>query len=394
MGDDDLRRALELLVQHRDVLGPLLGAPQVHVPQQVVPSKSPPLTVRSLWRRYWEDEGFALDTAHTEKARMESRGERVGALDVEVSVAGALRKMGDLLVEEMTVAVIKSLRTALAGMTTRYKRPFKPATINRIVCRFARMFEWATEPQQRYIAVNPIRKVPRLKEDNVKRGKIAKEDSLAYLLTFWDASKAKSDRKAQALHVVRFLVLGFIDTGMRRMELINLQWDHVDLATGRVSLLALDRKNDRPLAPILTPRALAALKNIPRVDGCPYVCANLATKERYDPTYLYRVFEDGVTKSGMQGPAGENITWHTLRHSFAYKARVQWKLPQRTVREMLGQKTDSAFERYGIVDQEEIDMASEARDVAIARATAELEAQRKGPHGAGLQVVRKEETGE
>ena len=346
---DELAHALAVLLTKSGALqGALAGA---------VARARPRTTVRALWLRYWRAEGHALDSSKTEDGRMRA------LLEIEVPTEDrGLVKFGDVEIHEVTCEMGMSLLERYAKTTTKYGTHPKPGTRNRCRTRLKRLFQWEIERPRavRELDENPLRGLPMEKEDNVKRSKIAKEETLAELL-----------RHASPL--AKAFILTCIDTGMREAEVCALQWPHIDEQTGRVSLLALDRKNDEPLAPRLSARALEACRAL-RVPGVPWVFANPKTKYRYHTRWITEHFYDAVATSGLTGTGGERITPHTLRHSFVYKARVLWKLPQRTVRAMIGQKTDSAFNRYGIVDQEEMDAAYEVRDAAIMRELAEQRA--------------------
>lgn len=361
MPNDELRKALEVLLR------------------AATAESGPPLreshTVRQLWLRYWRAEGHTLDSAKSEDSRM-----RV-LLNLPVPAERGLVKYGDLDIQEVTVELTMALFDRYAKTETKYGRPPKPATKNRGRARIRRMFQWEVERPRavRMLDENPVRGLPMDKEDNVKRGKF-NEPMLEIL-------------KPHSTPLAWAFTLACYDTGMREMEVVNLQWPHIDEQTGRVSLLALDRKNDDPLAPRLSARALDALQAI-RVAGMPWVFGNPKTRRRYNPRWITALFDDAVSKAGLTGPNNEKLTPHSLRHSFAYIMRVVHKTPETVVQKMLGQKTRAAFVRYGIVDQAEMDAAYDVRDAGIAKATAELEAKRRGPQAA-LHIVRnQEETGE
>lgn len=256
--------------------------------------------------------------------------------------------------------------------TTRLGGPPETGTINRELERLRAVLNWAVAVGM--IPPHPLQSMHMPAENNVKQTKIRDEDDFELLLS------ACADQH----HALPALVLLYFDGGLRRLEGIHAKW--ADLETkanggGRLRLIGARTKSGKPRMPHLTRRTMIQLADLPRVSE--WVFANVRTYrngrkgkwfgEPYNPMYLYRCFQAAVVASGLEAEAGEKITFHTLRRSFAYRARRRWKWPEQVIMRQGGWTTRSAFDRYGIVDDEEQDEAMDVAEMAIREDT------RRGP---------------
>ena len=106
-----------------------------------------------------------------------------------------------------------------------------------------------------------------------------------------------------AIAVIRLLIL----TGARKSEILNLQWDWVDMEGGRLSLP--DSKTGEKTIP-LGAAALAVLQAIPRVEGNPHVI--VGGKEG-----AALVNPDAPWRAIREAAGLDDVRIHDLRHSFA-----------------------------------------------------------------------------
>lgn len=295
--------------------------------KEAAPAARCGLTIRQLFDEYWLLEGKHLDASEA----CWSRSKHV------------LKHFGDLDCLEVSAKRVALYREKRKGdKTLRGKAP-RPATRNLEVALLRRMLNWACEPEQRDLKVpyNPIAKVRMEDEDNIRETKIKHEVDLQQLIR-------------GVRPVMKALILMLIDTGMRREECLSLRWSQIDLETGAFKLRPADTKDADHRWLYLSPRALTALKALPRLGEYVFSTHWKGRVKRYSGRHLYKLFERAVEKSGLKGENGESITLHTLRHSFVYRARAIYKLPESTIMGMTGHSTRSAFERYGITDDEEI----------------------------------------
>ncbi|MBN2416790.1 tyrosine-type recombinase/integrase [bacterium] len=205
-------------------------------------------------------------------------------------------------------------------MVERYKIDRKarvqPATINREVSLLKRMLNLAVEWD--IISKNPIKKVKKLKEP-------------AGPVRFLEAREMRKLIDA-CEPPFQWIVITALNTGMRKMEVVNLTWPQVDLARGLITLTATKNGETRHLPINRTLQTM--FQEIPRVsnfvfakkDGNPYVNINKA----------WTVARE---KSGVW------CRFHDLRHTFASHL-VMNGVDLMTVKALLGHKTLAMVQRY------------------------------------------------
>lgn len=309
------------------------------------------ITVEQIWTGYWNTYARHLRSG---KSGIKVRWIHLGPF------------FGERAAASITKALAEEYRDKRRGQNTRRGKPPAPATINRELAALRALLNWATEQRPPMLRHNPLTNLHLEEENNVRQSKLGHEAELDLLL-------------AECSPLVAALVLVAIDSGLRRLEVMRLRWDQIDPETRFVRLPGARTKNKRPRHPILSRRALAAVWDLPR--NGEFVFANPKRKKPYNPRHLYGLYKKAVKASGLQGVEGESIVLHTLRHSFAYKARVKWRWSERTTMSQAGWTTRAAFDRYGIEDPYEAVQASELAEEAIeAERRGMLLGVRKNPH--------------
>ena len=138
---------------------------------------------------------------------------------------------------------------------------------------------------------------------------------------------------------LKVLIAFALDTGGRRSELFRLDWQHVDLANGRITFTETKNGEDRSVR--LSDRALRILlAQEPKDSGIVF-------------TYLGKPIKDVKTAFGKaRKKAGlEDVRFHDLRHTFASRL-VQQGLPLYEVMHMTGHKTLTMVQRYSHLSPE------------------------------------------
>ncbi len=114
-----------------------------------------------------------------------------------------------------------------------------------------------------------------------------------------------------------FLVL-LSETGMRRGELLTMEWTEVNLDLGLLKVLAHKAKAGKERTFVLSLNARAVLEMIPQDGVNPYVFPGLKDPRGHlaegtlDDWWTY-----ARDVAGIKGPKGQEVWLHTLRHSFA-----------------------------------------------------------------------------
>lgn len=354
MSADAARIAADTLAwaqEHRPELVPellrviLAGSMRAEVAKVPDPigAPAPRPKFEELYRKWWHDHGRTKTSHKADRSRSRA----------------VLSFFGELTDEEIQPGKVREFEDRRLTQRTRYGRPPRPASINREIMLIRAVLNWGAK-QDPPLCKNKLRRLAMADEDNIKAGRVT--DTIMWKL------------RPHMNEVIWALCLILYDSGMREMEGCLLKWSQFDHETGRTRLLRSQVKGKKMARlPRLTPRAIEAAMALPR--ECDYVFGNPETGEAYHPRYLYALLEKACAAAGVTDTDGQKITFHTFRHSFAYRARVEWGWSERTIMAVMGHKTRSAAERYGIVDDEEVDAAFDARDRLMAD-------ERKGPRRA------------
>lgn len=114
-----------------------------------------------------------------------------------------------------------------------------------------------------------------------------------------------------------FLVL-LSETGMRKGELLTMEWTEVNMDRGLMTVLAHKAKSGKARTFSLSVNALAVLEMIPADGVNPFVFADHKDPAKHlneDTLGDWWVYARDV--AGVKGPKGQPVWLHTLRHSFA-----------------------------------------------------------------------------
>lgn len=271
--------------------------------------QAPAPTVRELFKRWEKVEAKRMRAWKSTKCRWPH----------------LLAHFGDTPANQVTRLQVDEYRAARAKQRTqRGGRPVSVASRNREVASLRALLNWAVDRE--LLRSNPIAKLKMEQERNIRQTALGDAEV--------DRLLKKCDAETSAI------VLALYESGMRRLEVLELRWDEIDIATGRVTLRGKRTKNGKPRKPRLLKRSLEAILALPKRAGDPHVF------RQFDPTWRYELFRRAVKAARLKGVGGEPITFHTLRHSFIAKCRREG-VPDRVAMSLSGHLTRSAFDRYG-----------------------------------------------
>jgi integrase len=185
---------------------------------------------------------------------------------------------------------------------------------------------------------HPLRDVQLLRKPNVRR-MLLDENGFQRLF-------------AAAEEALRPILLLAFDTGMRKEELLALRWEQVDLEASTIALAPEDTKTDEPRVIVLTQRAKEALRFLPSRFKKAFVFVSSRTKTRW--VDIKKPFDRAVDAAGLHG-----LWFHDLRRSFITRAR-RVGVPESVVMKMSGHRTRAVFERYNVVDTQDLRAAVRA----------------------------------
>ena len=207
----------------------------------------------------------------------------------------------------------------------------KPATVNREMALLKHLLtksvEWGIIDQ------NPARGV-KLPRENNRRLRYLTADECQSLLDACPLTKLRTNDIP--LPILRWIVCLTLNTGMRKGEVLNLKWDHVNLRERYIELT--EQKNGERSTIPLNNEAISILKAIPVRIDTPYVLPGRFNGEPFSD--LKRQFEKAVKDAGLK-----DVTFHTLRHTTASHL-IMAGVDLATVREILRHKSIEMTLRY------------------------------------------------
>jgi integrase len=303
-------------------------------------SKASKLVVEDAWKAYQPISKRNNDTWQSEEGRAKH----------------LTRHLGQKLAAGLTVKDVDEYRTKRLAETTRRKKAPSPASLDREVELLKRMLNYAVSCGS--LLSNPLAAVKLLRKPNVRRS-VLDDAAFEKLL-----AAAESQLKP--------IILVAYDTGMRLREVLGLRWSHVNLKLGVIKLGAEDTKTEEPRTVFLTKRVRARLEVQPRHIKSDWVFTNPATDEAWKD--IRKTFRRACKTAKLAG-----IWFHDLRRSFVTNAR-RHGVPESVVMKMSGHRTRAVFDRYNIIEEDDL------RD-AVQRIEAGIAASSEGGSGQDLDKV-------
>jgi integrase len=203
----------------------------------------------------------------------------------------------------------------------------KPATVNRLLATLKHMFtkaeEWDITSEN---VIKKVRKVKLLPENNIRLRYLAVDECHALINACGDAS---------VLHL-RPIVITAINTGMRKEELLSLEWDkHIDLEN---NLILLDKTKSGKRREIPINRTLReTLQRIVMKINSPYVFSDNSGKRFKD---VKKSFKTACAKAGIK-----DFRFHDLRGTCCSHL-VMSGVDLVTVKELMGHQSLAMVLRY------------------------------------------------
>jgi integrase len=233
-----------------------------------------------------------------------------------------------------------------AHIQTRLDEGAENATVNRELAALKRIFNLGA--RQTPPKVDRVPYIPMLKENNVRKGFFEHGDFLALRDALPDYMKG--------------LVTFAYKTGWRVSEIEGLTWAQIDLANGIVRLEAGETKNDEGREVYLDEELQEVFQGQfdarkDREKILPWVFTNEAGN---GPV---KDFRGAWTKACETAEIGQRL-FHDFRRT-AVRNMVRAGIPERVAMMVSGHKTRSVFDRYNIVSDTDLRLASQKTETYL-----------------------------
>lgn len=234
--------------------------------------------------------------------------------------------IGDIPLSQLTQSRLELFRKKrLTEISIRKGRPVKPSTVNRDVANLRAMLNKAVDHSK--IDTNLIERIKHLEENNVRER----------ILTHEEFEKLYQSCPAS----LKGLVLIAYYLPMRQTGILNLTWQEIDLKMGFIRLGGDRTKNKIGRNIPLHPRIIEFLQSCPRPIHGGYV---FGESRRYNR----KAYNKAVKAAGIV-----DFNFHDLRHCAINNMRLAGN-DHFVIKQASGDKTDSAFQRYNLVTEEEM----------------------------------------
>lgn len=226
-------------------------------------------------------------------------------------------------------------------------------TINRELSALRRMMSLGTRQTPKKVINPPF--IPKLQEADPRE-------------VFFEHDEYQRLKEALPDHLKPVLTMGYL-TGMRKREILNLQWEQVNIFERKITLHACDTKNKKPRFIYLAGELYDCLRN------------QMILRERQYPECEYVFFREVVSPEGkMQAQSIKNFqaSWRTACGKAKLSGKVFHDLRRSGVRNLIrsgvsetvamkisGHKTRSIFQRYNITNEEDLKQAAQRLDTHL-----------------------------
>lgn len=249
------------------------------------------------------------------------------------------------VITEFVSAMGKQSSLPLAGVSSAHLTAYRdkcramgraPASVNNLMKILTSAFEQAH--RDGLIPHNPVKAVPRLKDNDKQRKEIFTTEQIQTLLN-------AADNEFKGL-----ILFGYF-TGMRLMDIAHLTWGNIDISKAEVALKM--RKTQKQVVVHLHPDILSWLRL--QIQGTPkaFIFPNI---KRSSDSHLSRTFSRFMATAGVvgslirikTGTAGRNLnglTFHSLRHT-CISAMANAGVAEELRMEIVGQETGAVHKGY------------------------------------------------
>ncbi len=271
-----------------------------------------------------------------------------------------LPRLGQMRVEDVTVEHVERLHTQLRAT------PYQANQVLKVLSRaFILAERWGWIPR----GSSPVRDVEKYREQErgAKKGVKLRPEQITRFLAVLD----EEERNGADPYAVAALRLAFWTGWRTKSEILPLQWANINFDTGEALLLETKEADKEYRA--LPDEALAVLRALPRVEGCPWVFPGMnPARHRTEVRWLWKRVRSRAGLLDLEEVG--NFRLHDFRHnavSWDVSRGVSLKVAGATV----GHKSQRSTEIYTHFAPHDLRVAANARSAAMRQAAAETQGQ-------------------
>ena len=237
------------------------------------------------------------------------------------------KELGHYSLDVVRASVLVECRKKLLTEQTCRKRSRAPATVNRYFSTLGRVYSVAIKEWE-WLGSSPLQNISKL-EEPAGRTRFLSEAEIKTLL------RVCAQLNHQDLYIAVVLALS---TCARKMEIMTLRWEHINLETGVIFLYKTKNKTIRTVP--LQGHALELVRARYETSGNKTGLVFPGRLSSDTPINLRKTWEEALQLAQI-----ENFRWHDLRHTGAsYLAMQGATLTE--LSEVLGHKTLQMVKRY------------------------------------------------
>ncbi len=239
------------------------------------------------------------------------------------------------LIRDLTIAQLESFvhKRLQEPSPNKIGKTIAPKTVKEEISLLRNILNRALRHE--IISKVPVAYFPSVKVDNVRK-RIFSDEEYQRLL------------EASPMWLRRIVIMAYW-TGMRQKEIIQLEWNSVDLKAGFIRLKAAQTKTDEARSVRLSPQVLQMIKEIPKAPQTRHVFLSVTQK----PILRWGSYQKKVWNESLKRAEIEDAVFHDLRHDFVTKAMRRGN-PAYLVMKQVGHKSDAMLRRYQLIDERDL----------------------------------------
>ena len=253
-------------------------------------------------------------------------------------------------------------------ITARNGEGAKNGTINRELSALKRMFSLGAEATPTKVSHIPY--IPKLQERNIRTGYF---EDVEYL----QVRDALPDCLKPVITMAYY-------TGMRKEEILSLTWKQVNIFDKKINLEPEATKNEEPRIIYLTGELYEEiLKQKILKDSRFPGCQNVFFRNGKKIKDIRGAWDKACLSVGLEGKL-----FHDLRRT-GVRNMVRAGVPEKIVMKISGHKTRSVFERYNIVNENDLKRACEKLSAFHEEARNSVEETATGTNSGTISIIKK-----